>query len=487
MSARPDRLTALDAAFLHIERDGLPIHVASVGIFEGAPLLDGDGDLRLDELRAQVEGRLDALPRLRRRVAWSPLGLTRPCWVDDPEFDVANHVDAVALPRRAGPDGLRHYAERLIAETLPLERPLWHLRFVTGLPGGRVGLIERVHHALVDGVSGVDVATVLLDLSPTVEPPTRSRWTPAPTPGTEALLLDGLWEQATAPVRLAQSAAGALRHPVRAVGEAVTTALALGTVALDGVAAPRSVVNAPVGRGRRLAWVSTELDEVKQGGRIHRATCNDVVLSAVAEGLRALLLHRGEAIAPDDILKVLVPVSLRDEGQRGTLGNRVGALLLRLPIGIGDPIDRLQAIARTTERLKQRREGTTSALLLAAADLLPAPLIAPIARLTDEQGMVNVIVTNVPGPAVPLYCRGARMLDAYPVVPLGGNLSVGVAILSYDGRLNVSLTADAEQVPDLEVLRRGIADGFAAVGAAWRPPVPQPARSGRHLTVAASA
>jgi WS/DGAT/MGAT family acyltransferase len=264
-------------------------------------------------------------------------------------------------------------------------------------------------------------------------------------------------------------------------------AMAFGTIALDGVTAPRSPINVPVGRGRRLAWITTDLAEVKQAGRIHRATANDVVLASVAHGLRALLLERGEVIAPDDVLKVLVPVSLRDEGQRGTLGNRVGALLLRLPIGVGDPIDRLQAIARTTERLKARREATTSALLLAGADLLPAPLLAPLARLTDEQQMVNVIVTNVPGPPIPLFCRGARMLDAYPVVPLGGNLAVGVALLSYDGRLNISLTADAQQMPDLEQLRAGIEDGLAAVGATWRTPVQQTARPGPHATVAASA
>jgi WS/DGAT/MGAT family acyltransferase len=485
--AAPDRLTALDVAFLHIERDGLPIHVASVGIFEAGPLLDDAGHLRLDELRAQVEGRLDALPRLRRRVVWSPLGLTRPCWVDDPDFDVANHVDAVELPRAAGRDALRHYAEQLVAETLPLERPLWHLRFVTGLRGGRVGLIERVHHALVDGVSGVDVATVLLDLSPAVEPLVPSSWTPAHAPRPETLLLDGIWSQATAPARLARAAAGSLLHPMRIARLGADAAMALGTIALDGVTAPRSPINAPVGRGRRLAWITTDLAEVKQAGRIHRATANDVVLASVAHGLRALLLERGEVIAPDDVLKVLVPVSLRDEGQRGTLGNRVGALLLRLPIGVGDPIDRLQAIARTTERLKARREATTSALLLAGADLLPAPLLAPLARLTDEQQMVNVIVTNVPGPPIPLFCRGARMLDAYPVVPLGGNLAVGVALLSYDGRLNISLTADAQQMPDLERLRAGIEDGLAAVGATWRPPVQQPARPAPHATVAASA
>lgn len=461
----PDRLTALDAAFLHIEREGLPIHVASVATFEAGPLLDDGGHLRLDELRAQVGARLDALPRLRRRVAWPPLGVARPCWVDDPDFDVANHVDTVELPRAAGPDALRHYAEQLVAERLAADQPLWQMRFVTGLGGGRVGLIERVHHALVDGVSGVDVATVLLDLSPAVEPLTPSRWEPAPPPRSVSLLVDGLRSQVTAPMRVLRAATGALVHPVRLVRHGTEAATALGTVVLDGVVAPLSPLNVPVGGERRLAWISTRLDEVKEAGRIHRATANDVALAAVAHGLRALLLERGEVISTDDVLKVLVPVSLRDEDHRGTLGNRVGALLLRLPIGIGDPIDRLQAIARTTERLKQRREATTTELLFAAADLLPPPLVGTLARMTEGQRLVNVIVTNVPGPSIPLYCRGARMLEAFPVIPLGGNLSVGVAILSYDGALNVSLTADPAQVPDLEILRKGVEDGFAAVGA----------------------
>ena len=465
MSAVVDRLSSLDAAFLLIEREGLPIHIGSVGTFEAAPLLDEQGRLRLDELRAQVSARLDSLPRLRRKVAWAPLGLTRPCWVDDPDFDVANHVDEVALPASAGRDGLRRYAARLSAETLPSDRPLWHLRFVTGFADDQVALIQRVHHALVDGVSGVDVATVILDLSPAVEPLAASHWTPEPDAPT-SLLADGVWSQLTSPLRVFGAAAGSLAHPVRTVRQTASAATAFATAALDGLLAPRSTINVPIGPERELVWIGTRLDEVKQAGRIHRATANDVVLCAVAEGLRALLLERGQIVADRDVLKVLVPVSLRDEGHRGALGNEVGALLLRLPIGVADPIDRLQDIARTTERLKRRREATTTDLLLRAADLLPAPLVGPLAHLTDTQRVVNIIVTNVPGPPVPLYCRGARMLDAFPIVPLGGNFSVEVAILSYDGALNVGLTAAPEQVPDLDVLLAGIEAGFSALGAA---------------------
>lgn len=472
MSAAVDRLTALDAAFLHIERPGLPIHIGSVGVFEAGPLLDADGELKLDELRAQVEQRLDRLPRLRRRIEWAPLGLTQPCWVDDPCFDVAQQVDAVHLPHTAGPDGLRHYAEYLMAEPLPRDRPLWHLQFVTGLPDGRVGLLERVHHALVDGVSGVDVAMVLLDLTPDIEPLTGSEWSPAPPPPAAAMLAGNLWNQLTAPARVLRASAGALRRPSQLARHGLEAATAFGTVLTDGLLAPRSPLNVPVDGVRQLAWVSTRLDEVKQAGRAHDATANDVVLAAVAHGLRALLLDRGERIDHDAVLKILAPVSLRDEGLRGTLGNQVGALLLRLPIGIGDPVERLAAIARATARLKRRREATTASLLLGAADLLPSPLIGRLAMLTEEQRMVNVVVTNVPGPSTPIYCRGARLLEAYPVVPLGGNLTISVAILSYDGALNISITADEGHVPDLDVLRTGIEEGFAAVDATGTPADP---------------
>jgi WS/DGAT/MGAT family acyltransferase len=470
-----DRLSSLDAAFLHIERTGLPIHIGSVATFEAGPLLDADGYLRLDELRAQVSSRLDSLPRLRRKVAWMPLALGRPCWVDDPDFDVANHVDEVRLPASAGPDGLRRHAERLTEQPLPSNRPLWHLRFVTGLPDDRVGLIERVHHALVDGVSGVDVASTLLDLSPEVAPIRTTTWQPV-EPSSTSLVADAVWSQVTGPARMLGGLASALAHPLRTARQATAATTALATVALDGVLAPRTSLNVPIGPHRRLAWISTDLDGVKQAGRVHRATVNDVVLCAIAEGLRALLLERGQIIGDNEIVKVLVPVSLRDEGHRGALGNEVGALLLRLPIGIADPIDRVQAIARTSERLKQRREATTTDLLLGAADLLPAPLVGPIAKLTETQRVVNVIVTNVPGPATPLYCRGARMLEAFPIVPLGGNFSVEVAILSYDGALNVSITAASDECPDLDVLAAGVEAGFDAVAkASGVEPVTRPA------------
>ncbi|MGV3758949.1 MAG: wax ester/triacylglycerol synthase domain-containing protein, partial [Actinomycetota bacterium] len=424
---------------------------------------------------------------LRRTIRWPATSLARPCWVDDPDFDVADHVDAVDL---AGGDldALRRHAESLFAEVLPPDRPLWHLRFVTGLTGDRVGLIERVHHALVDGVSGVDVATVLLDLAPEPSELAPTRWEPEAVPDVAATGWEGTVEQATAPLRaLAAGIATLARDPARILRGATDVAQGLSTLLADGPTAPRSPLNRPVGPRRSLSWISTPLPEVKAAGRAVGGKANDVVLAAFAEGLRALELERGESVAGDGVLKVLVPVSLRDLDQRGTLGNRVGALILRLPIGIADPAERLRAIASATARLNARRGATAAQLLLAAADLVPGSLVGPIAHLTDRQRMVNVIATNVPGPDAPLWCRGARMLEAFPFVPLGGNLGCSVAILSYDGALTLGVTTDPDLVPDVGVLDRGIVAGFEALGVDARivslddgglsHPVPRPARA----------
>lgn len=470
-TVRADPLTALDAAFLHIERDGVPVHIGSIGLFEAGPLLDGEGRLRLDEIRAQVVSRLDVLPHLRCRIAEPALGLGRPAWVDDPTFDVVHHVDAVDLPGGTM-DDLRHLAEELFTDPLPSGRPLWHLRFVTGLTEARIGLVERVHHALVDGVSGVDVALVLLDLTPEVTDPEETSWEPAPAPSPSGMAARALASQLAGPVRVAASAAGTLlQHPTRLARGAVDLLQGIGTLVADGITAPRSALNQPIGPRRSFTWCAARLEDVKAAGKRHGATTNDVVLAATAHGLRALLLERGEVIEPDDVLKVLVPVSVRSAEHRGALGNEVGALVLRLPIGVGDPVERLHAVARATSRLKAHGEAAASQLLLSGADLLPAPLLGPLAHLTDEQRLVNLIVTNVPGPGVPLYCRGARLLETYPVVPLGPNFGLSVAILSYDGTLSIGVTTDPDLVPDVEVLAEGIEAGLATLDAAWKPVV----------------
>lgn len=466
-----DRLTALDASFVWLEGPGVPIHVGAVATFEAAPLLAGRGRLRLDDLRDRVAARIGALPRLRRRLVPVPLGLDRPQWVDDPAFDVARHVGEVRVPAPGDDAALRRVAGRLQGEVLPRDRPLWDLRFVTGLDGDRVGLVERVHHALVDGVSGVDLATLLLDLEPDAPPPRPSTWTPDPAPEEAELLAAAIGERLADPARAVRAALAAGRHPSTVVGTVRTVATGLGSLVADGLLAPRTSLNAQPTGGRRLAWVRAVLDDVRGAGRGAGGSVNDVVLTAVAGGLRSLLLARGEGLPTDLVLKVLVPVSRRAADEHGTLGNRVGAIYAPLPVGIGDPEARLDLIAAAMRRLKAGPEGEATGLVLDAANVLPVGAARLLARAVGHQRLVNLVVTNVPGPPVPLYAAGARMLEAFPVVPLGANLSVGAAVLSYDGVLTITLTADDRVCRDVDVFAAGIERSLAELGVGTPAPV----------------
>lgn len=467
-----DRLTALDSSFVWFERPGMPIHVGAVATFEAAPLFDPHGNLRLAELRERFDARLDALPRLRRRLVPVPFGLDRPRWVDDPDFDIANHVGEVRLPPPGDNPAFRRLAGTLQSEALPRDRPLWDLRIVTGLDGDRVGLVERVHHALVDGVSGVDLAGVLLDLDPDTPAAKPREWSAEPLPDEAALLAAGLRDRLADPVRAARDVAGVARHPSALLRTAATVARGLGAIVGNGLLAPRTSLNTPPSGARHLAWVSTRLDDVRAAGSDAQAKVNDVVLAAVAGGLRWLLLERGERLPPDLVLKVLVPVSLRGVDEHGALGNRVTAMVAPLPVGIGDPEARLDAVARSMRRLKSRPVAQSMGLILDAVNALPAGAARLVARAVEHQPFVNMVVTNVPGPPVPLYAAGARMLEAFPVVPLGANLSIGVAVLSYDGALTITLTADDLVCPDVEVFAAGIERSLAQLGVTVIEPLP---------------
>jgi WS/DGAT/MGAT family acyltransferase len=460
------RLSAIETSYLALEDDGAPIHVGSVGIFEGAPPLDRRGRLRIEDLRARIAGRLDRVPRLRQRVARVPLDLGRPVWVDAPDFDIADHVDVVSLPPPGDEAAFVHLTADLHMVPFSPDSPMWRLTFVTGLPGGRVSLVERVHHAMVDGVAGVDLATVLLDVSRDGHSSIGAAWDAAQHPPASRLLCQAIAEQAALPVQMATDAATALFRPAELHRRVGDLGRALRGVASDGLLAPRSTLNRPAGSERTLTFVRQRLDVIKAAGRAVGATANDVVLAAVAGGLRWLLLARGEPLPNDLTYKILVPVSLRDSAKSGTLGNQVGAMFLPLPVGVGDPQARLRAIASTSSQMKARREVTTSQLLLGAANLVPAALVAPVSRLLSHQPFANLVVTNVPGPPFPLYAMGAQMLEAFPIVPLAGNLTLGVAVLSYNGALNLGVTADATACSDVDAFVSGIVRSFQQLGAA---------------------
>ena len=465
----PDRLAAIDEAYLVAESPITPLHVASLGVFEPGEMCAADGSLRIDEIRRRISARLDLLPRMRQRIAAVPFGLHRPVWVDDVDFDIANHVDTVSLGRPNDEAALLRLTEDLIEEPLDRSRPLWHLRFVTGLEGGRVALIERAHHAMIDGVSGIDVSVTLLDTTPDAPIERPAPWTPRPTPSPRALLGQGVMDLLSAPFGAVAQVAGAVRHPDRFVAAGTRAAAAARAVGHEGLRAPWSSLNQPVGRTRQLFLIRERLADVHAAGEPFGATVNDVVLGAVATGLRELFLERGETIAADRTVTVLVPVSVRDATESMALGNRVGGLLASLPVGIGDPGARLRSIAATTSRLKASGEATAADELLRALDLVPPQITRPLARSIDRQPLVNMVVTNIPGPSFPLYALGGRLLEAFPVVPLGANMTLEVAVLSYDGALNLCVTADRRSCPDARVFAAGIEHGFAALHAAWAP------------------
>ncbi len=443
-----DRLSALDASFLQLERAHIPMHTGALAVFEGEPLHDADGRLRLAEVRALVASRLHLIPRFRKRVMTVPMDASTPVWVDDEHFDLANHVRSTALPPPGSRAQLLDVFERLQARRLGRDRPLWELWFVDGIEGDHVGLVLKAHHALVDGVSGVDVALALLDFTPEPVVLDAPAWRPRPAPSPGRLLIDSLRERVLEPDT---------REAARRVGEAVRS---IGRVADGATVATRTSLNHAVGRDRRFGLARVPLDDVKAVRRAFGGTVNDVVLAGVGGGLARLLEARGE-LTPDLSLQVFCPVSLRDESHRLQLGNRISAMNVPLAVGEPDPVARLHAVREATAARKERDQAAGAAAILGLGDFLAPPLMGLATRAVHRQPFFNLVCTNIPGPDAPLYCLGARMLEAYPLVPLSANMNLGVAILSYCGEVHIGLLADRDRWPDLARLEAGLDASFA--------------------------
>lgn len=455
-----DRLGALDASFLALERIETPMHVGALSVLEGEPFMGPDGRFRIAAVRDLVASRMHLIPRFRKLVMPVPLDAGQPVWVDDHRFDIGYHVRLTALPAPGNRQQLLALFERIQAQMLDRTRPLWELWFVEGLEDGHVALIQKTHHAMVDGVSGVDVATVLLDFSPeptVLDPPP---WEPQAAPSPGQLLIDtllGFVEGTGAIARAVRTATEAPRRAADRLGELVRQ---LATVTEGSVVVPRTSLNESVGRGRRFGTVRVPLDDVKDVRKTLGGTVNDVVLAGVAGGLARVLESRGE-LEPGLVLKFCCPVSVRADSEHLALGNRVSAMLVPVPVGEPDPVARLRAIQVTTADLKQREQPVAASTLLGLAEYAVPTLLGLAARAAHHQRLFNLVCTNVPGPQVPLYCMGARVIEAYPMVPLSRNTNIGIAILSYCGTLHVGLLADRDRWPDLDVLEAGIEESFA--------------------------
>ena len=455
--AELDRLSGQDALFLQVEADNQPMHVGGVAIFEGEPFRDGDGRFRLDQVRASVVSRLHLVPRFRRKLLTVPFDQGHPVWVDDPEFDVANHVRLATVAHPGGWAELRHVMEHLQAVRLDRSRPLWELWFVEGLEHGRVAMIQKTHHSLIDGVSGIDVATVLLDLEPDPTPIDGPAWTPEPAPSDATLLVEGITERIATPTAWLQSVAGALRHPEGAAEDVLETAVEAGRALLAaGLPAPPTPWNVPIGPTRRYEVARVSLDEVKAVKRARQASVNDVVLAICAGALRTFLLHRGEAVTDDLTLRTFVPVSLRHEDERYSYGNRVSGMIVELPVGLSGPDARLAEVCGQMSAVKQSGQAEVADQMLTVVDLAPPAMVGFAARLIVRQRTVNLGVTNIPGPQVPLYCMGARLLELFPYVGIFEQTGLLLGLISYCGQLGFGLTADGAAMADLDVLARAI-------------------------------
>jgi diacylglycerol O-acyltransferase / wax synthase len=460
-----ERMSPLDATFLHVEDGTSHMHIGSCAIMEGpAP--------PYDDLVALIGSKLPLIPRYRQRVRFVPAGLGRPVWVDDPHFRLDYHVRHTALPPPGDVQDLRNLMGRLMSQELDRNRPLWETWIVEGLDDGTWALISKVHHCMVDGVSGTDLMAVVLDQRPEPDPPAGDDWSPSPEPTDTDLLRHALTETLMTPAELGRWARSLTRHPRRVATELGETAR--GAVSLGGVIRPNVElsIEGSIGPHRRWAWARSTLDDIKVIRTGLGGTVNDVVLAAITRGFRDLLVGRGETV-DDVVVRSLVPVSVRAADDH-TLDNQVSAMIAELPVGLDDPVERLSAIRAHMHDLKESHQAVAGKALNDLASFTP-PLLLGLGLRTAvsvlrraPQRSVNTVTTNVPGPPVPLYACGREMLDYFPFVPLSYGVRTGVAILSYNRKVTFGVTGDWDTVPDIDVLATGIEAGLAELQAAAR-------------------
>jgi diacylglycerol O-acyltransferase / wax synthase len=463
-----DRLTALDASFLHIEDASAHMHVASVALFEGPPP-------PYDEILEAIERRLSLVPRYRQRLAFVPLQQGRPKWVDDPHLNLRYHVRSTALPAPGSERQLKDLAGRVFAQQLDRDKPLWEIWLVEGLEDGRFAVLSKTHHALVDGISGVDIMSVLFDTSPDPAVPTDpgDRWLPRPVPSGAQMLGEALVERATIPTEIVRSARAVLRGPRRILSEARDAAVGVGAMAWAGLnPAPTSPYNESIGPHRRFTWVRADLGEVKAIKNELGGTVNDVVLATVAGALGRHLRRRGQDTDGLE-LKAMIPVSVRADVERGALGNRVAAMMAPLPVWCQDPVARLDIVREALQGLKSSGQAVGAEVLTQLTGFAPATVMDQASRLVARQRLFNLVVTNVPGPQFHLYMAGRRLLDIFPMVPLAKNQGLGIALMSYAGKINFGLVGDWDVMWDIddfvEDIRISLEELAAAAGVELAP------------------
>ena len=416
------------------------MHVASTIIFEGPPPSH-------QEFRDHIASRLHLVPRFRQKLRFIPFGQGRPVWVDDPHLNLDYHVRQTALPAPGSEEQLRNLAARIFSQQLDRTKPLWELWQVEGLRDGRFAVVGKSHHALVDGISGVDITTVLYDLDrdPPAPPSAPPRWLARPEPTDLELLGDALRERLTSPREIVRGVRAALRGPrqiARGIG-------ATGKIIGAGIAAPATPFNVEIGPHRRFAIAQTDLAGLKRVKDAHGGTVNDLILSIVAGALGNYLRARGHDTEGLE-MRAMVPVSVRADEEHGALGNRIAAMMAALPVWCEDPVERLRLVTATMGDLKASGQAIGAEILTRITDFAPPTIAAQAARLQPAQRFFNLVVTNVPGPQLPLYVLGRQMESIFPMVPLARNQALCVGIMSYNGQVNFGLIGDYDAMADLD-------------------------------------
>ena len=454
-----NRLSPLDVSFLYMETPSTAMHVGGVAVFEPPP--DGFDYDRLVELISQ---RIGLVPRYRQKVRWVPGRIANPVWVDDPDFDVTYHVRRSALPKPGTDAQLRELVGRLQSRHLDRSRPLWEIYLVEGLEGGRIAIVTKTHHAMVDGVSAVDIGTVILDLEPTPREVPHDDWAPDRAPNGLQLVAGAVSDYLAKPsgaLDTVKAAVGDVRSTVGKVGALAGGVLAqVRTMAKQ---APSSPLNVPIGEQRRFGMATTSLDDYKRIRKAHGGTVNDVVLATVSGALRTWLLTRGETVTPTTVVRAMVPVSVRSENQNGDLGNRVSSYFVDLPVGEANPVMRLHQVSYAMRAHKESGAAVGADALVQLSGFAPPTIHALGARTASSltRRLFNLVVTNVPGPQFPLYAAGARMLAMYPVVPLAKHQAVSIGLTSYNGGVFYGLNADRDAMPDIDVLASCLEESLA--------------------------
>jgi diacylglycerol O-acyltransferase len=453
-----ERLGPQDASFLYLETPSVHQHVGGLAILD--PSTAPNGRLTYEDLVPVISSRLHLAPRFRRKVVFPPLAAGRPVLVDDSGFDLSFHLRRAALPTPGGRRELVDHVQRVISRPLDRTKPLWETYLIEGMQDGLVSILTKVHHSMVDGLAAIDLASAVFDFSPEPQVLTPQPWTPEPEPSRLDLLLEAVKEQIAHPARATLDLAQrTLQAPSRVAQQTLELLAGLRDVVTGGMIAPPSPFNHQVGPNRRFSMAEAPVQTLKDIKNALGGTVNDVVLTTVAGALHRLLRSRKEPTR-DRMLRAMVPVSVRTGSDTSVMGNRVSSIFVDLPVGAMGPKKRMRSVSETTRHLKESNYAVGAEFLMNIGTWAPPTIHAMAARVATRSRFINLVVSNVPGPQIPMYIAGAKLLAQYPIMPIAETMGLSIAVTSLAGTMAFGITADWDTLPDIDVLAEGIQDSL---------------------------